>query len=101
MSSLENVKLLLDISEGDNTKDSLISLYINRAENFVKADCNQEELNPSLRDAVEEIAVIFYQNREFEGIKSTREGDMTTSFLNTLPSHVISILNSNRRLKFI
>ncbi|MGD6896107.1 head-tail connector protein [Bacillus infantis] len=99
--SIDNVKTLLEIPEGDQSKDNLIDLYIKRAEFYVKDYCNQEEILPSLQSTVEEIAVIYYLNRAYENVKSIREGDLSQVFHESLPPHIISHLNNNRRLKFV
>lgn len=99
--SLENIKLLLDIGQGDQTKDNLLTLYLNRSTNFVKDYCNLEELNPSLNEVVEDIAVFFYLNKGVENLISEGKGSLSESYREGLPSDIYKRLNEHRKLKYV
>jgi hypothetical protein len=97
--NLDNVKAILDIP--DNSKDNVLTLYLNRATNFVKGYCNLTELNPTLEEVVEDIAVFKYRNKGVENIVSEGKGSLSESYRDGLPPQIIDTLNEHRRLKFL
>ncbi|MBD8006543.1 phage head-tail connector protein [Bacillus norwichensis] len=99
MPFIENIKLILDID--DNSKDAILYLYLDRAENFVKDYCNIDELNLSLEETVEDIAIFHYRNRGVENMSSERKGNLSESYRDGLPSEIYKKLNEHRRMKFI
>jgi hypothetical protein len=94
MPSLDNVKILLGIS--DNSQDALLNLYLSRATNFVKNYCNIDEIPSSLDDVIEDIAVIRYRLHGVEGVKSESKGSLSESYIDSLPADIISQLNSHQ-----
>lgn len=97
--SLDNVKTLLDIN--DNSKDSILNLYLNRATNFVKDYCNTNELNSSLDEIVEDIAIFLYRNKGVENVESETKGSLSENYRENLPPYIYLKLDSYRRMKFI
>lgn len=99
MSQLQNVKLILDLS--DTTEDGVLSLYLSRAANFVLSYCNVEDLTPPLEEIVEDIAVYSYRNKGIENVKSETKGSLGESYHERLPDDYYSRLNRHRRMKFV
>ncbi|MGG3925683.1 phage head-tail connector protein [Metabacillus fastidiosus] len=98
--SLGNVKLILGTDISDTEKDGLINLYITRAENFVKEYCNQSELNHSMIEIAEDIAIFNYRNKGVENIKAESKGRLSDTYREGLPPEIYKRLNENRRLRF-
>ena len=98
MASLENVKTLLGIS--DTSQDSLLNLYILRAEQFVKTYCNIEEIPTELDHVIEDIAVFRYRMNGVENIKSETKGSLSETYRDSLPDDIIAVLNRYRRVIF-
>jgi hypothetical protein len=101
MSSLDNVKLILEIDLDDESEDDLLNLYISRASNFVKSYCSVTEISSELAELVEDIAVYNYRNKGIENIKSEGKGSLSESYRDSLPKDYIQRLNQHRRLKFV
>ncbi|MCI1590377.1 head-tail connector protein [Heyndrickxia oleronia] len=99
MPILDDIKLLLEIN--DDSKDSILSLYISRATNFVKDYCNIDVLTPSLEESVEDIAIFNYRNKGVENIQSEGKGSLSEEYREGLPSEIYKKLNEHRRMKFI
>lgn len=99
MASLENVKMLLDIS--DNTQDNLLNLYLTRATSFVKNYCNIEEIPIGLNEVIEDIAVYRYRMNGVENIKSETKGSLSETYRDSLPDDIIAQLNRYRKVKFV
>lgn len=102
--SVDNLKVLLELTTYDDdyyTKEALLTLYLNRAINFVKDYCNLEEIPPSLSDVCEDIAVIRYRLHGVEGLMSESKGSISEKFFNHLPNDITNQLNAHRRVKFL
>lgn len=98
MASLENVKILLGIT--DNSQDDLLNLYISRAEQFVKTYCNIEEIPAELDSVIEDIAVFRYRMNGVENIKSETKGSLSETYRDSLPDDILSQLSRYRRVIF-
>lgn len=101
MPSIENMKLILGIN--DTSKDDVLTLYINRASNFVLDYCNIDEssLTLSLKEVIEDIAVFNYRNKGIENVISEGKGSLSESYRESLPSDIYRRLNEYRRMKFV
>ena len=64
----------------------------------VLADTNQSELNAQLESAVISLSVIAVNRIGTEGLASEGYSGVSTSYLDEVPTRVVSILNANRRL---
>lgn len=98
-SSIQNMKVILEIT--DHSQDALLTLYLNRAINFVKDYCNISEIPLSLADTCEDIAIIRYRLHGAEGLMSESKGSLSEKFINHLPNNIINQLNAHKRVKFL
>lgn len=99
MSNLENVKALLEID--DNTEDTILNVYINRATQFAKNHCNipdEETIPAGLNGVIEDIAILKYRLKGVEGIKSEGKGSLSESYIEDLPPYIKAELNKFRRI---
>ena len=71
---LENIKLILDITE--ENQDNLILLYIDKVTNNILSYCNISELNPALESFIEDKVVNIMKIKlgKME-VKSVNRGD--------------------------
>jgi hypothetical protein len=94
--SLDNVKVLLEIDILDVSEDDLLNLYISRSTNYVKNYCNLVDIPPELDEVIEDIAVIRYRNKGVENIKSEGKGSLSESYIDSLPEDIVDQLNQHR-----
>ncbi|MFC4182991.1 phage head-tail connector protein [Saccharococcus thermophilus] len=99
MASLENVKTLLGIF--DTSQDSLLNLYLSRAEKFVKNYCNIDEIPVELDEVIEDIAVYRYRMNGVENVKSESKGSLSETYRESLPDDILAQLNRYRRVKVV
>ncbi|WP_404443441.1 phage head-tail connector protein [Sutcliffiella horikoshii] len=98
---LDNLKILLDKALDETDEDSVLTLYLNRAENYVKSFCNITELNSELIEIAEDIAVFNYRNKSVENLVSEGKGSLSETYREDLPPDIIRKLNNHKRLRFI
>jgi hypothetical protein len=104
LDTLSRVKILLDFvdtADGYYDFDDILTMYIMRAENFVKNYCNQEVITQELSEIVEDIVVFNFRNKGVENLKSETKGRLSETYRDGLPSDIIQRLKKNKRLKFI
>ncbi|ARK30773.1 phage head-tail connector protein [Halalkalibacter krulwichiae] len=101
MPSIANIKALLDLKDNDNSEDNVLLIYLTRATNHVLTYCNVKELNSSLEELAEDIAVFNYRNKGVENIVSEGKGSLSESYRDDLPPDIIRRLNENRRMRFV
>lgn len=99
MSSIDNVKTLLGIS--DTSSDSLLNLYLSRAEKFVKNYCNIDEIPLELDEVIEDIVVFRYRMNGVENMKSETKGSLSESYRESLPDDILTQLNRFRKVRVI
>jgi hypothetical protein len=99
MASLENVKILLGIT--DNSKDNMLNLYLSRATSFVKNYCNIDEIPVELDEVIEDIAVYRYRMNGVENLQSESKGSLSETYRDSLPDDIIAQLNRYRRVKVV
>jgi hypothetical protein len=99
MASLENVKILLGIT--DNSKDNMLNLYLSRATSFVKNYCNIDEIPIELDEVIEDIAVYRYRMNGVENVKAESKGSLSETYRDSLPDDIIAQLNRYRRVKVV
>lgn len=111
--SLLNIKLMLGID--DVSKDSLLNLYINKAEVFIKNFCNDDFMFDidgdgvvdtyifpvELESTLEDLVVIWYNQRMGEGIESERLGDRSITYNLDLPINIKTQLYKYRKMGFV
>jgi hypothetical protein len=101
MPAIENIKSLLDIAEEDTSEDNILTLYLTRATNHVLKYCNVTELDSTLDELAEDIAIFNYRNKGVENMISEGKGSLSESYREDLPLDIVRRLNDNRRMKFI
>ena len=77
---LENIKMLLGISDDDTSKDKLINYYISSISTKILNYTHRTELPKELEHIVEEIAVYKISNNEGNKVKSIARGDTTITY---------------------
>lgn len=86
MDILIEVKVRLNISESDTSKDTLLSSYIGEVKQKIVNYCNRTELPAKLEYTVVTIVCDFYNNSKsgsYQGsIISEQQGERATSYAN-------------------
>jgi hypothetical protein len=101
MMYLNNVKILLEIDEGDESKDGLLGLYTNRAKDFVLDFCKIDSLPSTLDSTIEEMVVFQYRQKGIENIQSEEKGSLSEIYLTEYPPNIMNRLKSHRRVVFL
>ncbi|UZQ49855.1 phage head-tail connector protein [Clostridium kluyveri] len=79
---LENIKMLLGISDDDTSKDKLINYYINIITTKVLKYCKLDELVSGLNQFIENkvFSIIKSMDNTAGDVKSVQRGDTTISY---------------------
>ncbi|MBZ4664463.1 MAG: DNA-packaging protein [Caloramator sp.] len=87
---LELMKLLLGIT--DNYKDTILNFYIEKSilavKNYSCLDIIPEEYN----NAIVDLAIYFYKNKDKIGITSMTQGSRSQSIVDGIPNSIKAIL---------
>ena len=76
---LENIKLILDITE--DSQDKLILLYIDKITNNILSYCNINELNPALEGFIEDKVINIMKIKLGKmDVKSINRGDTSITY---------------------
>ena len=76
---LENIKLILDITE--DSQDKLIILYIDKITNNILSYCNINELNPALEGFIEDKVINIMKIKLGKmDVKSINRGDTSITY---------------------
>ena len=76
---LENIKLILDITE--DSQDKLILLYIDKITNNILSYCNINELNPTLEGFIEDKVINIMKIKLGKmDVKSINRGDTSITY---------------------
>jgi hypothetical protein len=101
LATLENVKILLEMDEYDISKDSLLNLYISRAQDFIFDYCKITEIPSSLNSSIEDMAVFQYRQKGAENLQSEGKGSLSESYILQYPQNIMSRLTPYCRVRFI
>ena len=93
---LEKIKLLLGISDEDNSKDDLLELLISNAKDYAVSFCGYDEYNSQFDIIVMKMVVEDYNRLGSEGISSKSFNGISESYVE---DYSAGILNSLRRWK--
>ena len=87
---LQLMKLLLGIT--DNTYDDILQFYLNKAELAIKNYSCLDAIPNEYNNAVVDLAVYFYKNRDKTGITSMSQGARSQSLVDDIPKTIKAIL---------
>lgn len=97
---LNDIKIILGLTNTDTSKDALLSLLIKQTELEVSAYCKRD-INFALEGAVERIVVLKYNRIGTEGLSSESFSGISNNFLDGLPKDLLDFLNSQRRIQVL
>lgn len=101
--TLERFKVRLDIDINDDSKDSLLTILLEDAEEYILTYTRRgkEQWLGAFNAVRFQVAAINYTRLGAEGVQSQREGDITTAYLGKedYPDSVTKALNPYRRVK--
>jgi len=98
MEQLEKMKIKLGISLGDTSKDELLSLYLEDAENEILELTHLNTIPDKLLNTQIELAIIYYNKQGIEGQTSHGEGGISRSFEEGIPKEIMKKILAERRL---
>ena len=96
---LEKIKVLLGIT--DNTKDTLISLYVDMAKEEATSFCQMSEYSTELYNIVIMMVIEKFSKRGNEGLSSTGYSGVSESFKDGYSAEIKSALLAHRKLVLI
>lgn len=99
MTQLESIKIRLSIS--DTSKDNLLNLLLDDAEQEILDYTNRTELIESMYGIQRELVIVYYNRMGDEGINSRSEGGVSVSYSTDIPDSIKARLNQYRRLKIV
>jgi len=96
---LAKVKLMLSIA--DTSKDSLFDSFIDDAKEEVVNYCGLTEYNTKFNSTVVKMVLHNYTKLNTQGISSQSYSGVTENYIDGYSIDILSVLNANRRVKFI
>lgn len=97
VTSLERVKIRLEIPLEDTSQDDQLQLRLSDAEDFFKMYCRRSDIPLRAAGLIERLAVLFYQERS--GVQSEKIGDTSVTFrTDQMPLEMKRELNRYRRI---
>ena len=100
MEILDKVKLILFPTE-NYTKDEILTMLIEDAKVEAIDYCNLLEYNIKLDSTIVKMVIQNYNKSITQGIASESFSGVSESYINGYTSDVISLLNKNRKVKFL
>ena len=98
MTELEKLKIRLNIT--DDIHDDLLNLLIEDAKNEILDYTNRIEINDNMNGLVRELAIIYYNRQQDEGIASRSEGRVRVSYTTEKKKKKKNRLNAYRINKY-
>lgn len=99
MEILDKVKLILDIS--DYNKDELIEMLIDDCKAEVLDYCNLTVYDVKLDSTIVKMVIQNYNKGITQGISTESFSGVSQAYINGYTADVISMLNKNRRMRFL
>lgn len=100
MTNLDKLKLKLKIT--DNSRDDLLEMLLEDAEDAIKGLTNRDKLLDEMQRLVVKYAMIEYErynNEVTNNVSSMSQGDVSISYTNDIPSDLYKEIISYRKLK--
>lgn len=99
MTQLEKLKIRLEISKEDTSKDDLLNMLLEDAEGEILDYTNRTILPDKAQALQRELAITYYNRMGSEGEASRSEGGVSVSYSIEIPENIKKRLNSLRLLK--
>ena len=96
MALIDNVKLLLGIT--DNSKDDLLNLLIDNAEEFA-VQYTRNTATESFSGCIQKIVVFDYNRINTEGLNSESYSGLSFSYASDYPESILKPLRAHRLVK--
>ena len=90
---LSIVKMLLGIDLADTSKNDVLNHFIGLAQKMVLSYCNCEYISSEYDEAIAELAVYLYKNKDGTGYKQKTEGERSVTYQDgAIPEYIKSTL---------
>lgn len=100
MSNLDKVKLLVNVDLADTSKDNLLELLLQQAQNEFLQYTNRETMPENGDNVVIDMAIVKYNLLGAEGLQSQSYSGMSETYENYSPQ-LIKALNRYRKIKML
>lgn len=97
---LKKIKISLNISTEDTSKDNLLNLMLEDVQEFILNYCNIKELPGKAESLIRRITNIRYNIMGSEGLNSESYSGVSQSFIDGLPKDIKQELDTIRKVKF-
>ncbi|SHI90161.1 Phage gp6-like head-tail connector protein [Clostridium amylolyticum] len=97
---LNKIKIALQMSIADTSKDDLLNLMVEDVQEFILNYCNIKELPGRAESLIRRIVVIRYNTLGSEGLSSESYSGISQSFIDGLPKDIKQELGAIRKVKF-
>lgn len=95
---IHKAKLKLGIDKADTTQDELIQMYLDDARHYVLVSINDTTVPVLLQNAIIDLAVVQFNRKGNEGIKSYSEGGISVSYEDDVPQELRKQILKYRKL---
>lgn len=95
---LSKLKIKLGIDKTDDSKNDLLLMYLDDAKFLILGIINDTEVPILLYNVVVDLAVIQYNRKGSEGIKSYSEGGISMTYGDDVPSDLMKQIMRFRKL---
>ena len=99
MTQLEKLKIRLGIK--DDKQDELLTMLLEDAESEILDFTNRNVLLPKMEGLQRELAIIYYNRMNDEGISSRSEGAISVSYSTEIPGNIKDRLKAYKLLKAV
>jgi hypothetical protein len=100
-STLEKIKILLDMDTHNVEKDDLLEILIEQETSVILNHRQLTELPTSLTSLLMDMVVFRHKRRENDTLKNKTEGDIIESYITEYPEHIRIQLDSGRKIRVI
>ncbi|MCA1027341.1 phage head-tail connector protein [Cytobacillus kochii] len=94
----ERALIMLDL-DNDENKALKIDILLDDARDFILNYCWLDEIPSTLDSVLLKMVIFDYQKLTNESISARKEGDLSESYIQSYPDNIMTILNSNRRVR--
>jgi hypothetical protein len=88
MDSLLLMKQLLEMDDGDTSKDSILNHFLRKSRQIILSYCNVTELSEKYDGTIVDFAIYLYKNRNDTGVIKKTEGERSVSFEIGIPENI-------------
>jgi len=99
MEMIDKVKLLLGLT--DNSKDSLLTLFIEQAQQEFKDYCRREDIPAAASQVIIDLVILRYNRQGAEGLAGQSFSGVREDYLDGYPKSLEAAMGRYRKVRFL